>query len=75
MCLEILQNDKKIKITCQTFYVEGVGQTEKSWYPASRLYILTFSPTHVMHPGVSSYGMEADPIWNMNAFWWLTDVI
>ena len=19
--------------------------------------------------------MEADPIWNMNAFWWLTDVI
>ena len=30
---------------------------------------------HGMRPGVSSYGMEADPIWNMNAFWWLTDVI
>ena len=26
---------------------------------------------HGMHPGVSSYVMEADSIWNMNAFWWL----
>ena len=33
------------------------------------------APPLSMHPGVSSYGMEADPIWNKNAFWWLTDVI
>ena len=35
--LEIPQNDQKLKIMCQTFYVEGVARIEKSRYPASRL--------------------------------------
>ena len=42
-CLEIIQHNQRIDITCQTIYVEGVAQTEKSRYPASRLRLVRFS--------------------------------
>ena len=52
-CLEIIQSDQRIKITCQTFYVEGVARTEKSRYPASRLLYSPCKKIFVCHTEIS----------------------